>query len=750
MKSNFVKRGASALLAAAVTASVSAALPVTASAEVSGDTKTFLQNMGAGWILGNSLDSVGTGLGAETFWGNPKTTKEMIDAVHDAGFNTIRIPVSWGKHTSGSEYTIDSAWMARVKEVVNYAYEDGMYVILNIHHDNSNAKDKTIYYYPDSKHKEASLKFLTSVWSQVSEEFKDYNDHLIFETLNEPRLVGTNDEWWIDPNNPNAAAADSIATINTFNQEIVDTIRASGGNNSQRYIMCPGYSASLNGAVAVGYKLPDDTADNKLLVSVHAYNPYNLCLGDNSNITSPTYTQFDDSGKKELDNIFSTLNNKYMSKGIGVVIGEMGISYKNNNEAREQWASYYYGLSKKYTVPCVLWDNNAKNGSQKSENHWHLNRKNCKWGDPNVIQAIMNAMGVTNVSIPADDDVVEKKTQTISGTKTYTKTYGDKAFALNAKTVSGGGALSYKSSNEKVVTVDGKGNVTVKGAGTAKITVTASENAAYKSATMEVTVKVNAQQLTNAVIQPIADQVYGGSAVKPKVTVKQGAKVIGSSNYYLTYTDNNKVGTATAIVKFKGNYKGQISANFNITLKTPAAVNKVSATTAKTHIYWEAVPGADGYKVYRYNSKTKKWKTAATLRSGIVSDYVDSKLKAGEKYAYKVKAFAKSDGKTYWSGAVKIYAATKPAKVSIKSVSASKTSIRPIWKSTKCSGYEVYILKNGKYTLAGTASASDTSFKITGLKSKTTYKVKVRAYVTDKAGRSYKGTFSAAKSVKTK
>lgn len=131
-------------------------------------------------------------------------------------------------------------------------------------------------------------------------------------------------------------------------------------------------------------------------------------MGDNSNITSPTYTQFDDSGKEELDNIFSTLNNKYMSKGIGVVIGEMGISYKNNNEAREQWASYYYGLSKKYTVPCVLWDNNAKNGSQKSENHWHLNRKNCKWGDPNVIQAIMNAMGVTNVSIPADDDVVEE------------------------------------------------------------------------------------------------------------------------------------------------------------------------------------------------------------------------------------------------------------------------------------------------------------------------------------------------------
>ena len=162
MKSNFVKRGASALLAAAVTASVSAALPVTASADVSGDTKTFLQNMGAGWILGNSLDATGTGLGSETSWGNPKTTKEMIDAVHDAGFNTIRIPVSWGKHTSGSEYTIDSAWMARVKEVVNYAYDDGMYVILNIHHDNSNAKDKTIYYYPDSKHKEASLKFLTS------------------------------------------------------------------------------------------------------------------------------------------------------------------------------------------------------------------------------------------------------------------------------------------------------------------------------------------------------------------------------------------------------------------------------------------------------------------------------------------------------------------------------------------------------------------------------------------------------------
>lgn len=200
---------------------------VASAAEMNGNTATELVNfIGTGWNLGNSLDAIGGGnsLSSETSWGNPKTTKAMIDAVKAQGFNTVRVPVSWGNHTTGDNFTIDSKWLARVKEVVDYCIDNDMYVILNIHHDTS-----TQYYYPSSTYKTQSVKFVKSIWTQVAKYFKDYDQHLVFETLNEPRLVGTGDEWWFPVNNPNSAVRDSISVINTLNQTAVDAIRAAGG-----------------------------------------------------------------------------------------------------------------------------------------------------------------------------------------------------------------------------------------------------------------------------------------------------------------------------------------------------------------------------------------------------------------------------------------------------------------------------------------------------------------------------------------
>lgn len=752
MKKQILSRGAAVLAAAVMTASLAAAMPISVSAEVTGDTARLLADMGAGWNLGNTLDATGgSGLSSETSWGNPKTTKAMVEAIHDAGFNTIRIPVSWGRHTSGSDFTIDAGWMARVKEVVDYAYDDGMYVILNTHHDNSSASDSRLYYYPDSAHKDASLKYLNSVWAQVAEEFKDYDEHLIFETLNEPRLVGTSDEWWFNVNSPNAAVSDSISAINTFNQEIVNTVRATGSNNSTRYIMCPGYAASVDGAVTSGYKLPTDpnsANSGRLLVSTHAYTPYNLCLGGAS------YTAFDNAGKTELNNMFKRLDDKFLSKGIGVVMGEMGISNKDNNDARTAWAAHYYGLSKQYGVPCLIWDNNVKvNASNAGEAHWHFNRKTLKWGDPDVINAIMNAMGVTNVSIPADDDVTTKKTQTITGTTSYTKTYGNAAFTLDAKNgQSDGGALSYFSSNTSVATLTTSGKVTIKGAGTATITVTAAETSKYKSAQMKITLKVNPQTISNAVISDIADQVYTGGAIKPAITVKSGSKSITSSNYTVTYTNNTNVGKATVKVTFKNNYKGTASADFNIIPKAPSAADKVSATANAVRINWNKVPGATGYRVYRYNTSTKKWDLVSTIKNGSTTTYRDGSRSAGTRYAYRVKAYQKVNGVNYWSKATTLYAASKPVQTKIKSYSRSTGAIRINWNSVKCDGYEVYICNSadGSYKLAGTADSSATTFRISGLKSATSYKVKFRAFVKDKSGRKYNGAFSSVLTIKTK
>ena len=154
-----------------------------------------------------------------------------------------------------------------------------MYVILNIHHDTS-----TQYYYPSSTYKTQSVKFVKSIWTQVAKYFKDYDQHLVFETLNEPRLVGTGDEWWFPVNNPNSAVLDSISVINTLNQTAVDVIRAAGGKNTDRCIMVPGYGASIDGCTTSTFKLPDDSTPNRLIVSVHAYTPYNFVLNANAQL----------------------------------------------------------------------------------------------------------------------------------------------------------------------------------------------------------------------------------------------------------------------------------------------------------------------------------------------------------------------------------------------------------------------------------------------------------------------------------
>lgn len=354
---------------------------VASAAEMNGNTATELVSfIGTGWNLGNTLDAIGGGnsLSSETSWGNPKTTKAMIDAVKAQGFSAVRVPVSWGNHTTGDNFTIDSKWLARVKEVVDYCIDNDMYVILNIHHDTS-----TQYYYPSSEYKEQSVKFVTSIWTQVAKYFKDYDQKLIFETLNEPRLAGTGDEWWFDVNNPNNAVRDSISAINALNQTAVDAIRAAGGKNTDRCIMVPGYDASIDGCTTSTFKLPDDSTPNRLIVSVHAYTPYNFAL--NANGTA----EFTNDLKNEVDYLYSTIKSHIIDKGVPAIIGETSASNKNNAAERVKWAQYYMGKSAEYGVPCMLWDNNAFNGGDRGECHGHLNRSTLGWYDKAFVDAVI-------------------------------------------------------------------------------------------------------------------------------------------------------------------------------------------------------------------------------------------------------------------------------------------------------------------------------------------------------------------------
>ena len=522
------------------------------------DTEAILEDMGLGWNLGNSLDATGgSGLDTETSWSNPKTTQALIDKVKSLGFNTVRVPVSWGKHVSGDNYTIDSAWLARVKEVVDYCYKNDMYVILNIHHDTkSSASASGAGYYPRSSAYSSSEKFVTSVWSQVSEYFKDYDYHLIFETLNEPRLIGTRYEWWFDKWNIPSEVKDAIDCINKLNQKAVDTIRNTGSNNKGRLIMCPGYDASIDGATVSGFKLPTDISGNKnrIAVSVHAYSPYNFAMNVGSGSTS-SYTS---SIKSELQDLFSTLKSTFRDKGIPVVIGEFGSTDKNNTAERVKWATDYTALAKKNNIPCVLWDNNAfarYNGSSivlNSEYHGYINRKNNTVTSPakDVIEALMKPYGnKADLNCSSSVTIVAGQSKNIG-----------------ASSSTSGAVLTYKSTTPYICTVDKNGNVTALKTGTGYVTVTASANG-YDSVSKDVKIVVSKKSLNNGLLTlSETSYVYDGTYKKPAATVTFGGKVLQEGkDYTISYRNNLNVGVTTVIATGMGDYTGYTSKNFTIT-----------------------------------------------------------------------------------------------------------------------------------------------------------------------------------------
>ena len=349
-------------------------------------------DMKTGWNLGNTFDATnGKTLASETSWGQPKTTKAMIDGLAKSGIKTIRIPTSWSNHFVDTNYTIDPAWMARVKEVVDWAIEDGMYVILNTHHDNF-SKNATVPrcggYYPTSANYEESSRYAVNVWAQISQAFNNgYDEHLVFETFNEPRLRGTNHEWWFDKNA--ADCKDAAKTLNQLNQDVLDTIRASGGNNQKRFVACPGLQASPESALEAAFEMPKDDAPGKLILSVHMYTPYKFAM------ESPGAVKWNPAFERELTYMFNRLNNTFIQKGYAVYIGEYGATDKRNLEDRIAWIHAFLSNSRKLGMPCFIWDNAqimGPTGSDYSEKYGYYNRSKQTWYFPEIIAAINEEM----------------------------------------------------------------------------------------------------------------------------------------------------------------------------------------------------------------------------------------------------------------------------------------------------------------------------------------------------------------------
>lgn len=337
--------------------------------DIADNSVDFVKNMKLGWNLGNTLDATGSGMSSETSWGQPKTTKELIDFVKGSGFTTIRIPVSWSNHVDENN-NIDAEWMDRVNEVVDYAIDDGLYVILNSHHDN----DK---YYPTSEKYAESSKYLTDIWKQIAERFANYDEQLVFEGMNEPRLANTNKEWWFADNDKDGV--DSIETVSKLDQDFVDTVRAAGGFNETRYLMVPSNRADAWTAMHKSFTLPTDPA-NRLIVSVHAYSPYDFAM----NATG--YKNWDGSKIGDLSFI-DNLKSTYIDNGVGVVIGEFGAINKDNLEDRVRWADDYTKKAAEAGISCIWWDNGGTKVG--TENFGLVDRIGQKIYYPEILDAML-------------------------------------------------------------------------------------------------------------------------------------------------------------------------------------------------------------------------------------------------------------------------------------------------------------------------------------------------------------------------
>ncbi len=379
------------------TASTTAAEPTSKSTESSTDTtkasenkpsqtagkmrnitsQQLVEDMTFGWNLGNTLDvcqadrdgdgKINEHVEAgekvdETLWGNPKATKELFTSLKKNGVNAVRIPVTWRDHMD-SNGNIDREWMDRVQQVVDYAYSQGMYVIINVHHDGGGDPKFGAWIIEESqKDYNTFLKKYNNVWKQIAERFKNYSDYLIFESMNE---VGFDTLY-------NKNKADAYNLINKINQDFVDIIRATGGNNAKRHLLIAGYYTDIERTCDSLYKMPDDKA-GRCILSVHYYTPWDFCTCDRK------HTWGTNSEVWQMETLIGKMKKNFVDKGIPVIIGEYAASGSDLSSCIF-FIEKLNKLCSDYGIATFIWDS----GSQ-------VNRKTYKWRTPQYLEALKRA-----------------------------------------------------------------------------------------------------------------------------------------------------------------------------------------------------------------------------------------------------------------------------------------------------------------------------------------------------------------------
>ena len=333
------------------------------------------RNMGVGWNLGNTLESNSADVDNmwieaftqrrptdyENAWGQTDATRALIHMFKEAGFGAIRVPVTWYPHmgtvtvTVGGDnkghwdmstwtgYDVDPVWMARVKEVVEYVLDEGLYCILNVHHDTGTAS--TGWLRADEAVYAAVRERYCSLWTQIATKFEPYGEKLVFESFNE--MLDKAGTW-------NYSSETANGVINKYNADFVATVRATGGNNASRNLILNTYAASPDPRALQGFVLPTDPARDHLLAEVHSYAPYRFAFEQEN--PQNNQTVFDAACDREVRSIVDAMGSYLVAKGIPCVLGEFGMDTNTRAESEvAKQAACYVSQAAKYNIPCFYW-----------------------------------------------------------------------------------------------------------------------------------------------------------------------------------------------------------------------------------------------------------------------------------------------------------------------------------------------------------------------------------------------------------
>lgn len=349
----------------------------------------LVENLVMGYNLGNTLDAnpwgdwwdptTKTVNDWETSWGQPTTTQEIIDAIAEKGFNIIRVPVTWYPHVDADD-KISEEWMTRVEEVVNYVLNAGCYCILNVQHDTGAANGRTdggAWLYADIDDYPTQTVRYQKFWQQIAERFKNYDEHLIFESFNE--ILNKSYSWTA----PSSAEDGAYQAINKLQQDFVNVVRATGGNNRYRNLAITTYAATGTSDVALqAFELPTDPSSNHLYLSIHSYDPYNFCnynagKDDAGNEYDYNIQVFDADCEATIDGVFARVSKRASEVGIPFIFGEFGAIDESKSMAeRIKYAKYLKTKFQQYETAGLWWMG-------------LYDRKKAEWYEQEIVDALM-------------------------------------------------------------------------------------------------------------------------------------------------------------------------------------------------------------------------------------------------------------------------------------------------------------------------------------------------------------------------